>query len=594
MRDIIHPYIGLGGIPVRPSAASARETAEMERIRTEILRLGAVNGAAPDWRTVVDCAVIVLRDQRKDLQVACYLAWGLFEREGYLGLAAGLTIVKDMTALYWDTLHPPVDRPKARLACLDWLAENLSARVDRRLPAEGDGAALDRALGTLVDLEEDLKVRFGHKAPPFGHVRRQVAEYLGQLPGPRPAPVLLLEDTAPPTPPPVSDRPPPPPPPAAPAPTVVIETLAPTTPPAPPPSRPRLAKRILTPAERSRRRARGMAAAAVILLVVGLSGAGAAYWVLEVKQIEDVAALLTADTPETRAAGLSALKTLPERQQAALLHDHARAILDHYLRLADQEADRTAFADAEAHLEAARHLYPDSARLIAATHDLDRRRANLPAEIKRRLTDIQARLLTHINETLPDATARDARTRLRTMRQRMDQGDLRNARAELDRLAALVPASDDTMRALVPRLAALAFVDLAEQRADRQRYTRSLQVIADGLTFLPGNALLHTAQNRYRIGRDAFLLRATIQDPESLDSLLVREAAEHLRATAPLRFQALTLDLAAPLQDALSDLATRDPERAHVLRTRAESLLKLIPPEPTPEIETPETLTGDD
>lgn len=578
MRDIIHPYIGLGGVPLRDAGAvlkDGRETAEMEQIRAEILRLGAVQGPEPDWRAVVDCSVVILRDQRKDLQVACYLAWGLFEREGYTGLAVGLTIVKDMIALYWDALHPPLDRPKARLGCLDWLAENLSARMERRLPAAGDGPALDRTLAVLVDLEEDLRRRFGHKAPPFGHVRRQAAEYLGRLPGPKPAPAAVpsaeaQRPTLPPVAPPPED---PPPPPAAP----VVEVMPPPRPqksdPAPRPSRPRNVGPILTPAERARRRARIIAAAAVALLLLGLAGGGGAYWMVEVKRIEDVVALLRAPDAAERAAGLAALAALPERQRASILHDHAEAILDHHLGAMQAAADRYALLEADAHLEAARALYPDSARLAAESLRLERRKADLAVDIRSRRDEARQQVEARMRAILPRTEADEAQGTLQRMLRHIEAGDLRNARIALDRLAALLPASDQAIGTLMPHLTALAFLDLAEHQADREHFTRSLQVIADGLTFLPDHPMLVTARQRYLTGRSEYLIRNTVAVPASLDTLLVREAVNHLRTEAPHRFRTLSEGLSAPLADALRRLESTDPAKAQALTATAASLL---------------------
>lgn len=587
MRDITHPYLGLGCVPIGAHASrqtTGRETPEMERIRAEILRLGSVNGPDPDWRAVVDCAVIILRDQRKDLQVACYLVWGLFEREGYTGLAVGLTIVKDMTALYWDALHPPPDRQKARLSCLDWLAENVTARMERRTPENTDGPALDRAIAVLVDLEEELRAHFGHRAPPFGHVRRLIAEYLGRLPGPRPDAPIMAEVTPPPQPTPPRPEPRAPAISTMPREMVTVETTLtpapprPSSPPAdqerkpePGPSRPRDTGRILTPAERARRRARIVAVTAVVLLLAGAGGGAGAWWVLEIERVESVATKLTAGDSGTRTNGLLALATLPERQQAALLRDHAESILDHYIGLSEAAADHYRFLEAEAALNAAAALYPDSARLDAAVQHLAVRKADLAADIRARREAARSAVLARIDETLPTTEAAKARATLGSMMQFIQTGNLRNARTELDRLAALLPA-DAGVEALVPHLTALAFLDLAEARADREYYTQSLQVIADGLTFLPDDALLTTARRRYRTGRSEYLLRNTVDDPDSLNTLLVREAAEQLRSDSPTRFAAVARDLAAPLAATLAVKRKEDPASAHALATAADRL----------------------
>jgi hypothetical protein len=520
--------------------------------------------------------VVVLRDQRKDLRVGCYLAWGLFEREGYLGLAVGLTIVKDMQALYWKDLQPPLDRMKSRIACLDWLAENLSTRVARQIPRKEDATALKRVQSVLVDLEEDLRRHFGHRAPAFGHVRRQVAEHLGQLPGPVPLPQRVDDPIPAPSAPAAFDSPAAPPaaaPPLAAAPTVIdLPVITEDAAPAPRPSRAPIPGRILTPVERSRRKARIIASLSVLILVLGLAGGGGAYWFVEIARVDRVAQRLNSGDEGTRVEGLAQLSSLPERQRAALLHDHADAILDHYLALEQTAADRYAFVEADAYLAAARHLYPDSQRVQSAMRDLARARTALPADIRRRLEETKATLLSRIQATLSPADSAEAKRLITGLESRVANGDLRNARLDLDRLSALAPAGDADLAALLPQLTALLALDLAEQRADRQYFTQSLRVIADGLTFLPNNPMLQTAQERYLVGRDEYLLRNTLAAPETLDSLLVREAATHLRSVAPDRWRALAQELMPALEQRLRGAPPPSPERAAALQASARAL----------------------
>lgn len=572
MRDITHPYLGLGSLPLKPetaSAVSARETPELERIRAEILRLGAVSGPDPDWRVVIECAVVILRDQRKDLQVGAYLCWGLFEREGYTGLAVGLTIIKDMVALYWDSLHPPGDRIRARLASLDWLAENLSARIERRLPAPGDGAALERALAVFVDLEESLRRLFGGQAPPFGHARRQVAEYLGQLPGPKPQPFAPLP----------SERP------TLPAADVPPAAAAPVSPPLPPfPEQPTIAapmprpsppwdtKRILTPAERAHRRTRILVAAVLGVAVAVTAAGGSAYWYYEIKRVEDVALNLLSAVPEERAAGLLALTELPERQRKTLLRSHQDRVLDVYVFLAQQAADRYALVEAEDFLETALAFYPDSARLRDARIALKRREADIRADVAARKSALRASIAGHLSRTVSAEDRPVVQAMLDRMLQLIAQADLRNARETLNKLAARLPANDPILARQIPDLAAFAVVELAEGEMGQDRFTRSLQLISDGVVFLPDHPLLNATGLRHRTNRSEYILRRTVDDLATLDSLLVRQAAEQMRAEAPKRFGMVEREITYLLAKRISETAKTNFEQSRTLSQAARGI----------------------
>jgi hypothetical protein len=169
---------------------------------------------------------------------------------------------------------------------------------------------------------------------------------------------------------------------------------------------------------------------------------------------------------------------------------------------------------------------------------------------------------------------------LKQLEDRLVSGDLRNARMELDRLLALLPADDPTLASLVPQWTALLTLDLAEQRADRQYFTQSLQVISDGLTFLPDNPILQNARDRYLVGRDEYLLRNTVSDPGTLDSLLVLEAAAHLRMSAPDRFLTVIEELETVLEDDLGRLALSSPGRAAELQRAFQAIRSPGAPNP--------------
>jgi predicted component of type VI protein secretion system len=602
MRQLTHPYLGLGSVPVAHDRNAGRgpESAEMERIRDEILRLHSMTGPGVDWRAVVECAVAILRDQRKDLQIGCYLCWGLFEREGYTGLAVGLTVMRDMIALYWSSLHPGTDRMRARMACLDWLAENLAARIERVGPRDDDRVALETGINAIVDIEDAMRRHFGQDAPPFGHARRQLAEYMGHLPGPEPetdqtvgatrrnsAPSQTIDHV----PEPMASRE-----------TVTAARAARSelsempggnaeTPSstneddrsAAPRSTPKDARRILTPMERAYRRARLVAAIAVTILVLGLAGAGGGYWYYTYERVATIAEQILSPSPETRAKGLAALEALPDYQRAALLRDHRQAILRHFIRLAETRADHYRMVKANSFLDTAFELYPDSARLTDARARLDKRADNIRADVVERQNKIRDDIRDKLTSALPAETAAAVNTKVDRMVDLIQTARLRDARVVLDDIAGLLPPDDAVITDDIPDLAAFAIVEIAERKAADKRFTRALQFLANGIVFLPDHPLLRATRRRHLTNRSAFLLRRTLARPNELKSLLVRQAALQMRQDAPTRFRVLTESLAPKLAIRLDTIRTRDPERARALRQRALALFEGHPALGVPE-----------
>jgi type VI secretion system protein ImpA len=73
-----------------------------------------------DWPAVAEAARKALREQTKDLRVACHLIEALARTDGFAGLHAGLGLLERLVGQCWDRLNPPQDSddPEARSAPL--------------------------------------------------------------------------------------------------------------------------------------------------------------------------------------------------------------------------------------------------------------------------------------------------------------------------------------------------------------------------------------------------------------------------------------------------------------------------------------------
>ena len=127
--------VQIGETPVpgdSPGGESVRYEPEFEAISGEIAKLELPVKTEPDWAKVVADGTRLLAEKSKDYLLGAYVAQGLFETQGYPGLAAGLKLLIGMTRTFWDSGHP--NRVRARNNALAWLGERGAPKVQERVP----------------------------------------------------------------------------------------------------------------------------------------------------------------------------------------------------------------------------------------------------------------------------------------------------------------------------------------------------------------------------------------------------------------------------------------------------------------------------
>ena len=170
--------------PDAPSGDSARDLPEFELLQVEIRKLEAPDQPTVNWEAVAKGATEILAGKSKDLLLGAWLTIAVYETDGFAGLVAGLTVLRDLVEHHWATVFP--ERPRGRSAAFDWLNERGARAVERggkRPTAETVQAGLDLISGL------DDKIGPLLDAPPLlGEIRRALEEVMSNVPASAAAP----------------------------------------------------------------------------------------------------------------------------------------------------------------------------------------------------------------------------------------------------------------------------------------------------------------------------------------------------------------------------------------------------------------------
>jgi len=86
------------------------------------------NAADEHWRTVLELAPAILREESKDLEVASWYSEALVRKTGFQGLRDGFMLIHTLIDQYWDNLYPQPDE------------DGIATRVAALTGLNGEGA----------------------------------------------------------------------------------------------------------------------------------------------------------------------------------------------------------------------------------------------------------------------------------------------------------------------------------------------------------------------------------------------------------------------------------------------------------------------
>jgi type VI secretion system protein VasJ len=128
---VVH-YLDVASLSVSSESFAGEDVRfsnEYEALEAELNKAHCVHAVGEtDWLIVRDCSEKLLRTRCKDLRVGVWLAWALYQGEGFRGLVAGLGMIHHLCEHHWVEIYPRKTRTRA--AAMRWLGLRLEQALD--------------------------------------------------------------------------------------------------------------------------------------------------------------------------------------------------------------------------------------------------------------------------------------------------------------------------------------------------------------------------------------------------------------------------------------------------------------------------------
>ncbi|MDU8497654.1 type VI secretion system protein TssA [Pseudomonas syringae] len=163
-----------------------------ERLECELGGAQSVMGALTiDWRRIREGSEDILVNQSKDLRVASWLAWALYECESFPGLLAGLGLIHYLCDHHWQVMHP--GKPRTRSAALRWLLLRLEKVLVEDISIINQLPVFQEIVRYLDSLDELFGRYLGDDAPLLLPLRRRLARMIERAAQAEKEPVTIVE-----------------------------------------------------------------------------------------------------------------------------------------------------------------------------------------------------------------------------------------------------------------------------------------------------------------------------------------------------------------------------------------------------------------
>jgi type VI secretion system protein VasJ len=160
-------YSKVARSPITPASFAgedARYSAEYELIEQELGKAASVHAAsAVDWELVRDASERLLTTQTKDLRIAAWLTWSVYQRDSFNGLHAGVAMLSYFCREHWEEIHPR--KARTRAAAINWLVPRMEQVLADHVPMGEQLPLFAQIAHELRSLEACLAEHLGAQAP---------------------------------------------------------------------------------------------------------------------------------------------------------------------------------------------------------------------------------------------------------------------------------------------------------------------------------------------------------------------------------------------------------------------------------------------
>jgi type VI secretion system protein VasJ len=143
--------------------------------------------AGVDYQLIIDKSTRVLSEKAKDIRVASYLCFALWQKEKFSGLAEGLSAIDILIRDFWDGLFPAKVRMSARKNAIDFLTSKLGESVEYAQVRLDDREPLERAKTAIGGLQTHFTEKMPEGPPSLLGLSQSIEKCLVRVPKPAPA-----------------------------------------------------------------------------------------------------------------------------------------------------------------------------------------------------------------------------------------------------------------------------------------------------------------------------------------------------------------------------------------------------------------------
>ena len=172
------------------AGGDVRFSSEYEALENELGKAQSMHESGQiDWLKICEDSEALLRTQSKDLRVGVWLAWGLYQRESFQGLLAGLGFLQHLCENHWAQIYP--DKSRTRAAAFNWLVQRLEQVLNENIAIKEQLPLFRRLVEHLEGLDATCTEHLGDDAPLLLPISRRLKNMVQRAADNQPEPGVV-------------------------------------------------------------------------------------------------------------------------------------------------------------------------------------------------------------------------------------------------------------------------------------------------------------------------------------------------------------------------------------------------------------------